>query len=403
MGKDNSRQTGLSNTANTAGSAYNRSLTPSPLETKFTPKATEMWNNYSNGANQQTQDYSNIMGGYQDFTNRLLAKDANGNIIGPKTYGASSVSVNRPEELTKAYGYLDEAAPGYRNFAETGGYSPTDIQELRARGSAPITSAYSNAAMEMNRARTLGGAGGSPNYIAAMSKMQRELPGQLATATTGVNASLADAIRQGKLSGLAGLTGIGGEMGGLASAESGRQLQAGIANQGAGLQAEGLNQQSLRDWNGAQLSSLGGQASLYGTTPAMAATFGNQALNASGQEFGAEEARNRYGLGALGTQMSSYAAMPQSKPWWQQALGAAGSIVPYLGKFLKPGTNTTDPNNPYATTPEYGLNPNDTGQRTYETGIPGVTDYTNSPGYYNQPGVNITEGQGSNFWSKYGE
>lgn len=323
MGKDKSRQNQLSNVANTASAGYASTKAPSATENEFTPISQNFYNTYRQGVGQQMGDYSNIMGGYQDFNKNLLAN-------GPRSYGAQSVSVNRPAELTEGYGYLREAAPGYRNFAETGGYSPTDIQELRARGISPIRSAYSNSMMELNRARSLGGAGGSPNYIAALSKMQRDVPEQMAGAMTGVNAQLADAIRQGKLSGLAGLTGIGSTMGGLASDESGRQLQAGIANQGADLQAQGLNAQSLGDWQNAQLASLGGQTNLYGTTPAMAATFGNQALNAYGQRFGAEDARNNLGLGYLNTQRDAASSMTESKPWWQHVLGAAGSIAPYL-------------------------------------------------------------------------
>jgi hypothetical protein len=165
-----------------------------------------------------------------------------------------------------------------------------------------------------------------------MSKMQRELPGQLSSATTDVNAKLADAIRQGKLSGLSGLSNIGSQMGGMASAESGRQLQAGIANQGAGLQAAGLTQQSLNNYNQAQLGALNGQVGLYGTTPAMAATFGNQALNSTGQQLTAEQMRNQQSLGYLNTQNQSYASQPTQQPWWQQVLGGLGSIAPYLPK-----------------------------------------------------------------------
>ena len=346
MGKDKKTQ-GLSNTANTAGQQYqNLYSSQTPLEESLKSQSQGMTNNYNQSVGRQTQDYSNIMGGYQDFAKNMAA---------PRTFSASGVGVTRPEELNKAYGYLNEAAPGYRTFAETGGYSPQDIQELRARGSAPITAAYSNAEREINRTRAIGGAGGSPNYIAAMSRMQRELPGQLASATTNVNAGLADAIRQGKLSGLSGLTGIGGQMGGLASAESGRQLQAGIANQGADLQAQGMTQGALNNYNQAQLGALGGQTGLYGTTPAMAATFGNQALNASGQWLNAEQMRNQQGQGLLNTQNQSYSGMPTQQPWWKQVLGAAGSVMPYLGGFVDGGGfgggggfgNEGDFNSPY--------------------------------------------------------
>ena len=338
MGKDK-RNTSLANTSKTAGQQYSSLYgSQTPLEKELIPQSQEMYNNFNRAMGTQTQDYGNIMGGYQDFAKNMAAPTT----YTPQQVGASSVGVSRPEELTKGYGFLEEAAPGYRTFAETGGYTPQDIQELRARGTAPIRSAYSNSMMEMDRARALGGSAGSPNYIAALSRMQRELPEQLSTATTGVNAQLADAIRQGKLSGLSGLTGIGTQMGGLASAESGRQLQAGIANQGAslqagianqgaGLQAAGLNQNALNSYNQAQLNSLGGQAGLYGTTPAMAATFGGQALNSMGQRLNAEQMRNQQGLNLLDTQLRGTSAQTPSTPWWKTALNVAGSVVPYLG------------------------------------------------------------------------
>lgn len=322
MGKD-SRSKQLEQVGNTAGQQYqNLYKSQTPLEQEYIPQSQTMWNNYQNAVGENTQNYGNIMGGYQNFLQ---------NLGGPTRFRAQMVSAERPSELGQAYGYLNEAAPGYREFAQTGGYSPTDIQELRARGVSPIRAAYGNTMMELNRARTLGGGdAGAPNYIAALSRAQRELPEQLATATTGVNAELANAIRQGRLAGLAGITGIGSTMGGLSSEEANRMLQAAVANQGANLQEQSLSEQSLQNLRQAQLAGLGGQTSLYGTTPAMAATFGNQALNAYQTRAQLEQMRNQFGLGLLGSQISAYGGQSQQQPWWQQAIGAAGSILPYV-------------------------------------------------------------------------
>jgi hypothetical protein len=332
MGSDNTRNNNLNRVGTDASNAYTQlNSGPSPLTNQLGTNSNQMWTNYNNSTAQQGQDYTRLMGGYQNFASGMAA---------PRNYSAQQVSVIRPEELNQAYGYLNEAAPGYRTFAETGGYSPQDIQELRARGSAPITSAYSNAQMEINRARAIGGAGGSPNYIAAMARMQRELPGQLSTATTGVNAALADAIRQGKLSGLAGLTGIGTQMGGLASADSSRQLSAGIANQGADLQAQGLTQQALNNYNQMQLAALNGQSGLYGTTPGMASMFGNQALSAQGQQLTGQGQNQQYGLGLLNSQNQSYGGNSTPTPWWQSVLGGMGSAAPYAAQMLGGGGST---------------------------------------------------------------
>lgn len=290
-----------------ASQAYQSSQTPSATEAAYAPVNNQFQQQYQQAAQQQTKDYGNIMGGYQDFRNKLAA---------PTQFTAP-----RPNEVGESYGYLREAMPGYRDFASTGGYSPTDIQELRARGTSPIRAVYGNTMMEMDRARSLGGAGGAPNYIAAASKAQRELPGQMADATTNVNAGLAEAIRSGKLAGLAGMSGIGSTMGGLAAGEAGRQQN-----------AQNMTEQSLQNHQQMDLAGLSGQAGLYGTTPGMAATFGNQALNSWQQRAAMEQSRQQFGLGAMDAQIRAAQMQEATKgaPWWQTALGVAGTVAPFF-------------------------------------------------------------------------
>lgn len=300
-----------------------------PLEKEYIPQSQEMWNTYMTGKGQNLQDYSNIMGGYGNFMSDMSKQ-------GPTKFGFERVSNERPKELDESYGYLRETMPGYRDFAQTGGYSPTDVQELRARGMSPIRSAYGNTMMELNRSRALGGAGGAPNYIAAASKAQRELPGQMADAMTTVNAELANSIRQGKLAGLSGMAGVGSTMGGMAGQDAGRSLQAAMANQNADLQAQQLSEQSLQSLRQNQLEGLRGQTSLYGTTPGMASTFGNQALSAYQNRINLEQQRNNLGLGLLDTQVRAYGQQQPTEPWWKQALNAAGSVIPFLGGGGKP-------------------------------------------------------------------
>lgn len=290
---------------NQAQTQYQTTTQPSASENEMAGVSQNFMNNYNEAAGQNKQDYSNIMGGYNDFRKNLG--------------GPTKFSVMRPPQLDEAYGNLSSAGKGYQQFADTGGYSPTDIQELRARGVAPIRAAYGNTMMELDRARSLGGGGGAPNYIAAASRAQRELPGQMADATTTVNAGLADAIRQGKLSGLGGLTAVGGTQGNLAGDEANRDLQ-----------AQGMGEQSLQNLRSNQLASFGGQASLYGTTPGMTSMFGNQALSAYNQRAGMEQSRNQYGLGLLDAQLRGYGAKQAATPWWQTALSVAGTAAPYI-------------------------------------------------------------------------
>lgn len=325
-----------------AQTAYGNTQQPTTNETAFGPISDQFMNNYNTAVTQNTADYGNIMGAYQQFREGLG---------GPTKFSYDRVSAQRPKELGKAYGYLDEAMPGYRDFASTGGYSAQDVQELRARGMSPIRAAYGNTMMELDRARSLGGGGGAPNYIAAASRAQRDLPGQMADAMTTVNAGLADSIRQGKMFGLQGITGTGSQMGQLSSAEAGRMLQAALANQGADLQTQQMGEQSLQNLRQMQLAGLGGQASLYGTTPGMSSMFGNQALNAWQQRAGMEQARNQFGLGLLDAQLRGYGSQEQNKgtPWWQTAMQWAGTAAPYVAMAVsdrnqKTGIQPVNPN-----------------------------------------------------------
>jgi hypothetical protein len=301
---------------NRAVTGYNQTQQPSQLENEMGGVSQNFMGRFNKSADQATQDYGDIMGGYKNFMSSFKPS-------------FERVNYQRPGELNEAYGYLREAMPGYREFAKTGGYSAQDIQELRARGIAPIRSAYGNTMMEMDRARALGGGGGAPNYIAAASRAQRELPGQMADAMTGVNAQLAQDIRQGRLAGLAGIHGVGGTMGGMSLDDARLGQQAALANQGADLQAQQMGMQG-------RLGALSGMQSLYGTTPGMASMFGNQALNAYGQRAGMDQARNQFGLGYLDAQMRSQQLGHEQKgtPWWKTALSVAGTVAPYAAMAL---------------------------------------------------------------------
>ena len=331
MGKNkktvaNENLTGIANQAKTQ---YNQTMAGPTQPEAGAGEFAQNANNLSNQSNyRQMGDYGDIMSGYDDIANDP------GN--GPTNFSYQTVGAKRPDELNEAYGFLREAAPGYRDFANTGGYSGQDIQELRARGMSPIRAAYGNTMMEMDRARALGGGGGAPNYIAAASKAQRELPGQMADAMTNVNAGLAEQIRSGKLQGLAGLRGVGGDIGGLSTSEAQRILQADLANQSADIQTQGMSEQSRRAAGQQKLAALSGKTSLYGTTPAMANMFGNQALQGYGLQGNLEQGRQKTGLDLLGMQMGVYgnqANQTQPTPAWKTALGVAGTVAPYVAQY----------------------------------------------------------------------
>lgn len=219
-------------------------------------------------SDQAFTDYGNIMGNYGNFLN------------GPK------VNTN--------FGAL----PGYQNFADTGGYSDRDMQDLRQRAIDPLRGVYSQAKSELNRNRALQG-GYSPNFAAAQSQMARQLGHQVADTNVSVNAGLADAVRQGKLAGLGGITDI-----------NKAQSQEGIANRGM------------------DLSALSGMSSLYSATPGLASTFGNQELNSTSQLLNTEGLQNNIGDSFL----KALQAMSQTPGNTANALGTASSVLGLVGQ-----------------------------------------------------------------------
>jgi hypothetical protein len=308
MGNDAKKKADAQRNANlaNANTMFTKSQTPSPTENAVSQFTQGNVGNYNNAVKQNTSDYTGMMGNFNNLYSQLAARK-------PTVFSSP-----RSAEASKAFS-------GYGDFADTGGYSPTDIQDLRSRGVAPIRAAYGNAMMETDRAKTLGGSGGSPNYIAAVSRMQRQLPQQLSDATSNVNAGLADSIRQGKLAGLSGLSGM-------SDAEANRNLQ-----------AAGMTEQSYQSGVGNRLSTLGGMNSLYGTTPGMTSIFGNQVMNGFGQGLGAEQNRFNGGLSAIGSSMNQLQdPYYNQKPWWQKGLNIAGKIAPYAAKALFPAGTTTD-------------------------------------------------------------
>lgn len=209
--------------------------------------------------------------------------------------------MNRYGSFLDSGGYTPNfgAYPGYQDFADTGGYTPQNIQDIRARGLAPMRAAYANAQSNLNRNRALQG-GYSPNYAAALAKMARELGYGLSDQATNVEAILADAIRQGKLAGLGGMTNID-------SARATAEL--------AG--------------RGQQLQGISGMQNLYGTAPGMAQMFGNQMLDSSRNSLNLEQLNNQLAQMII----SGTLGLSQVPGDYQSALGNIGSTLGLGGQI----------------------------------------------------------------------
>lgn len=171
------------------------------------------------------------------------------------------------------FGDYNEISNYFRNFAKTGGLSEVDKQNLRSRAYSPIRAAYSNAEREMERGRSLQG-GYSPGLNTARARMARE-QGQLTSDAAG-------------------------------------NIEAAITE--------------MRNRN--QLAGAGGMASLYGTTPAMAKMFGDQAIASMGQQLQASNLQNNLGLGLIGGQVDA-GRLPGK---FQSAMGNVGSALDVVGQ-----------------------------------------------------------------------
>lgn len=204
------------------------------LRTNLTRQNQGMENRYNVAADRGNNDYDSLMSGGMGLVNNAA-------------YG--------PTRDFGAYG-------GYQNFAQTGGFSPEDIQNIRARSVAPMRAVYANAQADVDRQKALQG-GYSPNAVAAKAKMARELSYGLGDQATNTEAMIAEAIHSGKLTGLGGMTNID-------SAINNNMTQR------AGLGIQGVN----------------ALTNLFGTAPGMAQMYGNQLLNSSGQQLQTEQLQN---------------------------------------------------------------------------------------------------------------
>jgi hypothetical protein len=93
---------------------------------------------------------------------------------------------------------------GYREFAKTGGFSPMDLANIRARAVSPVRAVYANAMQNVNRQRALQG-GYSPGFGTLQARMAREQGQSTADAATNVEAGISEQVQRGRLAGLAGM------------------------------------------------------------------------------------------------------------------------------------------------------------------------------------------------------
>lgn len=171
------------------------------------------------------------------------------------------------------------AIGGFQNFAETGGFSPQDIADIRARAIAPTRAIYQNAQNDLSTQMARTG-GYMPNYAPAQANLARQANYGISDANINANAAIDQMVQQGKLYGLTGMS-------------------------------------------NAQLGALSGMTGMYGTTPALSSTFGNQVLNSGSQGIDIANSQNNLANILLNAKYNQ-SQIPGN---FQQAAGNVGSAV----------------------------------------------------------------------------
>jgi hypothetical protein len=147
---------------------------------------------------------------------------------GPQQGGALGTAQGQSADIMGRYG----------QFADTGGFSPADLANIRARAVSPVRAVYANAQANLNRQKAIQG-GYSPGFAAATGRMAREQGQAVSDASTGAESNIAQMVQSGKLAG------------------------------------------------------IGGMNSNYSATPGMANMVGNQALESSQQQIGQQSSGNQ--------------------------------------------------------------------------------------------------------------
>jgi hypothetical protein len=307
------------------------------------------------------------------YLNRL-EDDLKGNGMdtgGGGSYGGGMQAPNRSAAI-------DQAISTYGNFANTGGFSPEDIANIRARSVAPIRSMAQTNTDEINRQNAIRGTAYSPNTAAAIAKVARDANYAAGDTATNAEANLAQLVQQGKLYGAGGLASTG-------LADQGNVTQNRLADLANATQNRGLDLSAIGQSGQQQLGALQGKTNLYGTTPGLTNMFGNQTLGASGQGIQIGGLQNQMANDIMNAQLNK-AKIPGD---FQSAMGNIASLFNLGGASINPlsklfslfgggGLSSTDPTGGYISTLP--------GDPSGGTGIgPGMIGYYGGGGMSNNP------------------
>ncbi len=248
---------------------------------------------FTAAANTQAGDYDKIMQQYANLSrsfseNPLTATPVSYSPITPQTSPYSQSS-----DVTSSIANL-------KDLSATGGYSPENIQDIRERSISPIRSIYSSAQQNVERQKALGG-GYSPNYNAVTASMARDEANKIGDLTTAVNADIAQKVAGNRIASASPYASASATANAAKTASDARNAdivnQINEANANRATQVGEFNTQTAleagKSGTGGQLGAIQGQASLYGTTPALTNTFGNQVVQANQMAQGQQQLNNQ--------------------------------------------------------------------------------------------------------------
>lgn len=222
-------------------------------------------NTFTTAANQQAGDYDKIMKNYETLFNQGRSN--------PLSYSNITPTTSNYQET----GQQSQAIGGLADLSATGGYTPEGIAALRERGISPIRSVFSSAQRNIDRAKGLSG-GYSPNYAAVTAKMARDQASQIGNQMNNVNAGIAQNVAANRIAAAPAYASAANTESGMRNAykqhTDDTTNQINMFNASNALDAQKTNR-------GNQLGAVQGMTNLYGTTPALTKTFGDQIMQAT--------------------------------------------------------------------------------------------------------------------------
>lgn len=295
-------RSGAARSADQFGGIYNTS-------TGAGGRAADVWN--------QAQDWG--LGQLYDIYGNLSSGGGGGGVPGYKGQfdkykkfwtGIGETGWASPEQKEAGWGWGN-----FKNFAETGGWSPEEMADFRARAASGTPQLYNNLRDEMVRGRTVQG-GYGPGYGTAMGALARDKAEQIRQAQLGAETSLAESIRQGKQWGSE--QGAGAAKGELGQMETGQEKAMSIDEK-----IRQINAAAAASRNAAAQANLAQRLGLINSITGLAGRTGAQPeyLNLG---LGAAGGGAQADLGYLG----AYGQSQQKGPSvWDKLLGAASSAA----------------------------------------------------------------------------